>query len=243
MSNSSREAQIASNSLAAAMAQIDAHESTVNAFVTLTTEAATATAEELDTRAASGAWTGVLHGMPIAVKDNIDTAGVVTTSGSRFFQDHVPNRDAPVVERLKRAGAVLVGKAMLHEFCFGIRSQNAVAGQCKNPWNVEHIPGGSSGGSAAAVASDMCVGALGSDTGGSVRLPAAMCGVAGLRPTHGRISNSGSMPVCPSQDTIGPMARRVSDVARMFSVLAGYDPNDPWSAEQPLENFFAVTWR
>ena len=152
-------------------------------------------------------------------------------------QSRNPVEDAPVVARLRRAGAVVVGKAMLHEFAFGIRSNNSVGGQCHNPWDLSRIPGGSSGGSAAAVAADMCVGALGSDTGGSVRLPAAMCGITGLRPTHGRVPNTGSTPVCPSQDTIGPMARSVADVARLFAVLAGYDETDPWSVEHPLENF------
>ncbi len=223
----------ASRAVEQALAHIARHEERVNAFITTTEEEARREAQAVDDRG----WQGLLHGLPIAVKDNIETAGVRTTSGARFFSDHVPNRDAPVVARLRRAGAVMVGKATLHEFAFGIRSNNSVAGQCHNPWNEERVPGGSSGGSAAAVAADMCVGALGTDTGGSVRLPAAMCGVSGLRPTHGRISNSGSVPVCPSQDTIGPMARRVSDVARLFAVLAGHDPADPWSADVPLENF------
>ena len=209
----------ASRAVEQALAHIARHEERVNAFITTTEEEARREAQAVDDRG----WQGLLHGLPIAVKDNIETAGVRTTSGARFFSDHVPNRDAPVVARLRRAGAVMVGKATLHEFAFGIRSNNSVAGQCHNPWNEERVPGGSSGGSAAAVAADMCVGALGTDTGGSVRLPAAMCGVSGLRPTHGRISNSGSVPVCPSQDTIGPMARRVSDVARLFAVLAGHD--------------------
>ncbi|MEM7404598.1 MAG: amidase [Pseudomonadota bacterium] len=209
----------------------------INAMLALCIDAARETAADLDAASQRGEWRGLLHGMPIAVKDNIDTAGIATTSGARFFADHVPNADAPVVQRLRRAGAVIVGKAMLHEFAFGIRSNNSVGGQCHNPWSHEHVPGGSSGGSAAALAADMCVGALGTDTGGSVRLPAAMCGVSGLRPTHGRIPNTGSTPVCPSQDTIGPMARRVSDVARLFAVMAGFDPGDPFSVDHPLENF------
>lgn len=220
-----------------AIAQIERHDENINAFLEVTKESARSEASALDERSVDGAWSGLLHGMTVSIKDNIDTAGVPTTSGARFFQDHVPNQDAPAVARLKQAGAVSVGKVMLHEFAFGIRSNNSIGGQCHNPWDLSRIPGGSSGGSAAAVAADMCVGALGTDTGGSVRLPAAMCGITGLRPTHGRIPNSGSTPVCPSQDTIGPMARRVTDVARLFAVLSGYDRNDPWSVARPLENF------
>jgi aspartyl-tRNA(Asn)/glutamyl-tRNA(Gln) amidotransferase subunit A len=139
--------------------------------------------------------------------------------------------------RLRAAGAVILGKANLHEFAFGIRSNNPVAGQCRNPWDLARIPGGSSGGSGAAVALDLCAAALGSDTGGSIRVPAAFNGVSGLRPTVGRVPNAGSMPVSASQDTIGPLARSVADVARVFSVLAGPDGADPSSVAQPLENF------
>lgn len=220
-----------------ALAQIEQTDERVNAMMAVCADEARAAAAELDIEREQGRWRGLLHGMPVAIKDNIDTAGLRTTSGSAFFAEHVPNQDAPVVARLRNAGAVIVGKTMLHEFAFGIRSNNSVAGQCHNPWDLTRIPGGSSGGSAAAIAADMCIGALGSDTGGSVRLPAAMCGVSGLRPTHGRIANTGSTPVCPSQDTIGPMARSVADVARLFAVLAGYDESDPWSVDRPLENF------
>ena len=213
--------------------QIEAVNESLNAVITVTGEDALAAAEALD----NDAWAGLLHGMPMVVKDNIDTAGIRSTSGARFLANNIPNRDATVVQRLRRAGAVVLGKANLHELCFGIRSNNSVAGQCHNPWSPVHVPGGSSGGSGAAVAAGFCVGALGSDTGGSVRLPASMNGISGLRPTVGRVPNTGSTPVSLSQDTIGPMARRVSDVARIFAVIAGYDASDPMSDGRPLENF------
>ena len=209
----------------------------LNAFVTVAPEAAREAAEAADRAAAEGRWLGLLHGMAMAVKDNIETAGLRTTSGSTFFENHVPNDDAAVVARLRRAGAVIVGKAMLHELCFGVRSVNPVSGQCRNPWNTERVPGGSSGGSAAALAAGMVEGALGSDTGGSVRLPASICGVSGLRPTVGRVPNHGATPVSATFDTIGPMARRVEDVARILAVIAGPDRRDPISIDQPLENF------
>ncbi len=209
----------------------------LNAFVTVAPEAAREAAEAADRAAAEGRWLGLLHGMPMAVKDCIETAGLRTTSGSTFFENHVPNDDAAVVARLRRAGAVIVGKAMLHELCFGVRSVNPVSGQCRNPWNTEQVPGGSSGGSAAALAAGMVEGALGSDTGGSVRLPASICGVSGLRPTVGRVPNHGATPVSATFDTIGPMARRVEDVARILAVIAGPDRRDPISIDQPLENF------
>ena len=173
----------------------------------------------------------------MAIKDNIDTAGIRTTSGAGFWAERVPNDDAPVVKRLKAAGAVIVGKATLGELVFDVRSHNPVVGYAKNPWNRERSPGGSSGGSAAALAADMCIGALGSDTGGSVRIPAAFCGVSGLRPTHGAVPNSGATPVSVGNDTIGPMARRVEDVARIFAVMAGYDAADPHSIDHDFGNF------
>ncbi|MEE8171601.1 MAG: amidase, partial [Alphaproteobacteria bacterium] len=196
-----------------------------------------ARAAEADRAAADGRWIGLLHGMTMTLKDNIATAGMRTTSGAMFFADHVPNEDAEVVRRLRGAGAVLIGKANMQELAFGVVTTNPVFGQCRNPWNPDHIPGGTSGGSGASVAAGMCQGSLGTDTGGSVRIPAAMTGVAGLRPTHGRISIRGVTPASMSNDTIGPMAREVADVARLFAALSGYDADDPVSADQPLANF------
>lgn len=221
----------------ACLARMARHAQDLNAMITVDAAGAREAARAADVAAGEDHWLGLLHGVPIVVKDNIDTAGLRTTRGSRFFEHHVPNHDAPVVRRLRAAGAVILGKSSLHEFAFGIRSNNPVSGQCRNPWDLERIPGGSSGGSGAAVAADLCIAALGSDTGGSVRLPAAFNGISGLRPTVGRVPNAGSMPVCPSQDTIGPMARSVADVARMFSVIAGPDADDPSSVDAPLGNF------
>lgn len=207
-------------------------------FITVDEAGALAAARAADEAAREGRWLGLLHGMTVAVKDNIDTAGLRTTSGSLFFKDHVPNADAPAVERLRRAGATIVGKTNLHEFAYGVRSSSRVGGQTRNPWNPERIPGGSSGGSGAALAAGFCTGALGSDTGGSVRLPAAYNGISGLRPSVGRVPEAGSVPVSPTHDTIGPMARSVADVARLFAALAGPEPEDPaWRGRTPLENF------
>lgn len=157
--------------------------------------------------------------------------------GSPFFKDNVPNADAPVVTRMRKAGAVLTHKVTMHEFAFGVRSMSALIGQCKNPWDLSRIPGGSSGGSGVAVATGMCTMALGTDTGGSVRIPAAINGITGLRPTSGRVSNTGCFPVSAAHDTIGPMAYTALDCARLFAVIAGYDADDPTSRDAPLENF------
>ena len=208
-----------------------------NAMMAMDIDGARRAADAADEAAANGRWLGLLHGVTIAVKDNIDTAGIETTCGSNFFKGRVPNSDAPVVSRLKQAGAVIVGKATLHEVAFGVRSHNAVIGQCRNPYDLNRIPGGSSGGSGVAVATGMVDAALGTDTGGSVRIPSCINGITGLRPTTGRVPNTGCLPVSDSHDTIGPMARSALDVARLFAVMAGYDDSDPTSVDQPLENF------
>ena len=166
--------------LESGLAKIEAQNETLTTFITVIEAQARADAEAADAAAAEGRWLGLLHGMPMAVKDNIDTAGVRTTSGAKFWSERVPNDDAPVIKRLKAAGAVIVGKATLGELVFDIRSHNPVVGHAKNPWDLSRSPGGSSGGSAAALAADMCVGALGSDTGGSVRIPSSLCGVVGI---------------------------------------------------------------
>lgn len=209
----------------------------VNAVVTSMASSARREAQAADKATRDGRWLGLLHGTPIAIKDNIDTAGTKTTMGSLFFRDNVPNRDAPVIARMRRAGAVLSQKVTMHEFAFGVRSMSALIGQCKNPWDTSRIPGGSSGGSGVAIATGMAQMALGTDTGGSIRIPAAINGITGLRPTSGRVPNSGCFPVSAAHDTIGPMARTAMDCARLFAVIAGYDRDDPTSRDQPLENF------
>src|SRR5579863_234832 len=196
----------------------------LNAFITVMAEPALAQARALETELHAGKWRGPLHGIPIGLKDLFDTAGVKTTCGSAVFADRIPAEDAEVVKRLKRAGAVLIGKQNMHEFAYGSTSVPSHFGPVHNPWNTARIAGGSSGGSAAAVAAGLCFGALGSDTGGSIRQPAAFCGITGLKPTYGRVSTRGAIPLSWSLDHLGPMCRSVEDAALLLQVIAGYDP-------------------
>lgn len=222
-----------------ALAAVERWNPSTKAMLALTQAEALVAAEAIDRRQARGEWCGLLAGMTMSVKDNIDMAGVETTAGSIILKGNVANRDAFIVERLKRAGAVIVGKANLHEWVFGPTSQSTHYGPVRNPWDTRRIPGGSSGGSGATLAAGMCVGSIGSDTGGSIRIPASFCGVAGLRPSIGRISARGSVAVSQWFDTLGPMAKRVSDVARIFAVVAGHDPDDPISEDRPVPNVLA----
>jgi aspartyl-tRNA(Asn)/glutamyl-tRNA(Gln) amidotransferase subunit A len=216
---------------------IDRHNPVLNAVITPLHETALDAARGADAAEAEGRWLGVLHGMPVSVKDCFATAGIRTTMGSAVYQDHVPAHDSEVVRRLKAAGAVLVAKDNMHEFASGQTTQNPHFGSCRNPWDTDRLPGGSSGGSAAAVAAGMTVGAVGTDAGGSVRTPAALCGVSGLRPTFGRVSSwNDGLPDIIDFTVPGPMARRVTDVARMFVALAGFDPRDPRSVRGPAED-------
>jgi aspartyl-tRNA(Asn)/glutamyl-tRNA(Gln) amidotransferase subunit A len=212
--------------------RIAASEPTINAFITVRAERALAEARGVDEGGARRA--GPLAGLPVAVKDNIDVARTRGTAGSAFWADRVPDRDAEAVRRLRAAGAVVVGKTALHEFAYGVTTNNPHYGPARNPWDPSRIPGGSSGGSGAALGADACLLALGTDTGGSVRIPAALNGVSALRPTFGAISTRGAFPVSASLDTVGPMARAMTDVAALFEVLAGFDPADPWAVEHPL---------
>lgn len=179
-------------------------------------------------------------GKIFSVKDNIATAGWTTTMGSAFFRQHVPAEDAVVVSRLRRAGALIVGKANLHEFAFGATTQNPHHGLGRNPWNLDAIPGGSSGGSGSSVAAGMCDVSLGTDTGGSIRIPAALNGVAGLRPTQGSVPNTGCFPVSEPHDTIGPLARTVADVANAHEAIAGYDASDPICQDRPVASWASL---
>ena len=204
----------------------------LNAIMTLLEENARAQAKAADDELARGADRGPLHGIPIAVKDVFDTRGVRTTCGSVIFENHVPERDAAVVEKLEAAGAVLVGKADMHELAYGITSNNPHFGTVHNPWDPDRIPGGSSGGSGAAVASDMVFMAMGSDTGGSIRIPASFCGTVGLKPTYGRVSRYGVMPLDFTLDHMGPLARSVRDAAVVLNAIAGHDPRDATSSRR-----------
>lgn len=205
----------------------------LNAYVAVTADRARATAAERDADTAAGRSRGPLHGIPIGLKDNIDTAGVATTAASAVYLDRVPTEDAPVVTRLADAGAVFLGKLNMHEFAYGGTSAITHFGPVRNPWNTEHTPGGSSGGSAAAVAGRLCAAALGTDTAASVRYPAACCGVAGLKATHGLASIRGIVPLSESHDHVGPLARNVADCALVMTPLIGFDPADPMSIDVP----------
>jgi aspartyl-tRNA(Asn)/glutamyl-tRNA(Gln) amidotransferase subunit A len=196
----------------------------LNAFITVTGETALARAKELDRELAAGRDRGPMHGIPIAHKDLMWTKGIRTTSGSKLFADFVPDRDAVVVERLAGAGAVMVGKAGLHELAYGITSDNPHFGTIRNPCNLEHSPGGSSGGSGVAVATGMAFVATGTDTGGSIRVPASFCGVVGLKPTYGLIDRSGVQPLGVSLDHVGPLARRVNDVRLALNAMTHARP-------------------
>src|SRR5436189_2507413 len=224
----------------ACLARIDVYNPKVNAFITVTREQALAQARALDEEQRSGRLRGPLHGIPIALKDNIDTAGVRTTAASAVFDDRVPAEDAEVARRLAAAGAVVVGKTNLHEFAMGGTSATSYYGPVRNPWALDRNPGGSSGGSAAAVAADLCYGALGTDTGGSIRTPASFCGVVGLKPTYGLVSIRGIIPLTLSLDHCGPLTRSVEDAAVMLNVLAGYDKLDIASVEHTREDYVAA---
>lgn len=193
---------------------------TLNAFITVMHDSALAQARQADAEIHAGDWRGPLHGIPIGLKDLFDTAGVKTTCGSALFADRVPAEDAEVVRRLKDAGAVLIGKQNMQEFAYGGMSTSSYFGPVHNPWDVDRIAGGSSGGSAAAVATGMCFAALGTDTGGSIREPAAFCGIVGLKPTYGRVSMRGVFPLSPSLDHAGPLCRNVVDTALVLQVIA-----------------------
>jgi len=218
------------------IAGIDAQ---VNAFITVTADAAMEDARVAERDVVRGEASGPLAGVPIALKDLFDTTGVRTTAGSKFFSDRVPDRDAAVVQKLRAAGAVLLGKLNMHEWAFGVTNDNPHYGACHNPWALDRITGGSSGGSAAALAAGMCFGTLGSDTGGSIRIPASLCGVVGLKPTYGRVSLRGVVPLSWSLDHAGPMARRVSDVAILLDVIAGPDRADPGSVDVATDDYGA----
>ncbi len=224
----------------AALAQADRLQPTLNTFITILHEQARRQAKELEAALMRGEYRGPLHGIPIGIKDNIATAGIRTTVGSKVLTDHVPEEDAHVVSRCKEAGAIIIGKENLEEFAAGSTSNNLHYGAVHNPWHVDHIPGGSSGGGGANVAAGVTFASLGSDLGGSVRGPANFCGVVGLKQTFGRVSQRGLMVTSFNGDHIGPMTRSVRDSALMLQVLAGYDPLDPSTVPVPVPDFSAA---
>ena len=218
-----------------ALNRADASQSVLNAFTTIDRDGGLEHAGAVDRAVARGSDAGPLAGVPIAIKDLIDQRGIATTNGAAF-EVTPATASATVVERLEKAGAIIIGRTGLHEYAFGFTSENQHFGPVRNPWDPNLSPGGSSGGSAAAVAAGIVPVAIGTDTGGSIRVPAALCGVVGLKVTHGRVPLTGVTPLAPSLDTVGPIARSVADLAVVYTVIAGDDPSDPWSAPAPVDS-------
>jgi aspartyl-tRNA(Asn)/glutamyl-tRNA(Gln) amidotransferase subunit A len=221
----------------AALNRIEVQNPTLNAVVSVAPDQVLQQARGVDREIRAGRWRGPLHGIPLGLKDVIDCRGMRTTMGSAFCQDNVARSDASAVRRLRRAGAVLIGKLHTHEYAFGATGEESHIGPCRNPHGPGRITGGSSSGPAAAVASGMCVAALGTDSGGSVRIPAALCGVVGLKPTMGRISRSGVGPLSWTLDHVGAITHSIADNAVLLTVLSGFDPSDPKSTRRRPEDF------
>jgi aspartyl-tRNA(Asn)/glutamyl-tRNA(Gln) amidotransferase subunit A len=217
----------------ACLARIEKLNPILNAFITVTAESALEEARRAEMEIGRGEWKGPLHGIPLAVKDLAETAGVRTTAGSAVLEHFVPSEDAEVVRRLRKAGAILLGKLNLQEFAYGGSGIIGRFGPSKNPWNTAYITGGSSSGSASAVAAALCYGAIGTDTGGSIRLPAAYCGIVGLKPSYGLVSTRGIIPLSWSLDHVGPMARTAADVSLILQAIAHYDPHDFYCQKFP----------
>ncbi len=220
-----------------ALSRIERLDPTLKAFIAVTAESALQRARQADAELAGGRDLGPLHGVPMAVKDLFDARGLPTTGGSKIFANRVAERNSTVVGKLEAAGAVMLGKLNMHELAYGITSANPHFGAVRNPWNREHSPGGSSGGSGAAVATRMVCAALGSDTGGSIRIPAAFCGTVGLKPTYGRVSRYGVLPLGYTLDHVGPLTLSVRDAALVLNAIAGYDPRDPASSRRPVVDY------
>ena len=223
--------------VAAHLERIEQTDERLNSFITLLADEATAAAKDAETEIRNGDYRSPLHGIPIGLKDLYYTKGIRTAVGSKIMRDFIPDYDAAVTERFQDAGAILMGKLQMHEFALGATSENPHDGPAHNPWDTTRITGGSSGGSGSAVAAGQCMAALGSDTGGSVRIPSSACGIVGHKPTFGRVSRIGVFPLSNSLDTVGPMTRTVRDTAIVMNAIAGYDERDQSSANRPDEDF------
>ena len=221
----------------ACLARIEKTEPTLNSFITLTPERARSAAQRAEDEIARGNYRGPLHGIPVGLKDLFNTAGVKTTSGTRIYDNFVPQEDCTVATRFGQAGAILLGKLNMHPLAFGPTGENDDYGHMHNPWNPERITGGSSGGSGSAAAAGQCTITMGSDTGGSVRIPAALCGIVGLKPTYGRVSRAGLTPLSWCLDHPGPMVRNVEDAALTMNVIAGHDPRDHATSGSPVPDY------
>ena len=209
----------------------------LNSFIKVLSDTSKTFAAQAEKEILAGKWKGKLHGIPIGLKDLYYTKGIPTTVGSKIYKDFIPNFNATVVDKLSEAGAIIIGKLQMHEFALGTTSHNPHYGPARNPWNTECVTGGSSGGSASSVSAGQCMGALGSDTGGSIRIPSALCGIVGMKPTFGRVSRYGVFPLSSSLDTVGPMTRTVEDNAIMLNTISGHDINDSFSSEHHLSDY------
>ena len=220
------------DAMKAVLDRIDQTEKEINAYVTIDKETALKKAEEVQKKIEAGELTGPLAGVPVAIKDNMCTEGMLTTCSSKILGNFIPTFSAEAVINLEKAGAVIIGKTNMDEFAMGSTTETSAFGETKNPWNTEHVPGGSSGGSAAAVAANECFFALGSDTGGSIRQPASFCGVVGLKPTYGTVSRYGLIAYGSSLDQIGPLTKDVTDCATVMEIIASHDPKDSTSVDR-----------
>jgi aspartyl-tRNA(Asn)/glutamyl-tRNA(Gln) amidotransferase subunit A len=238
LSNAIRNKQVSPKEVTGTLLErIEAVNPKINAYITVLFEEAMESAAKAEQEIASGNWKGPLHGVPIGIKDIIYTKNIKTTMGSKIYNDFIPDYDAAVVERLRQAGAVIVGKTNTHQFAYGSTGDRSFFGPVRNPLNPAKMSGGSSSGSAAAVAAGLCYGALGTDSGGSIRIPSALCGIVGMKPTFGRVSKYGVYPLSWSLDHIGPMTRTVQDNAVLLNALSGYDNRDPYSVRTETEDF------
>lgn len=217
--------------------RVEQYNSKINAYIRVDAEDAQKSAKIAESEIMKGNYKGQLHGIPMALKDIFYVKDRVVTMGSKIHQDFIPSYNATVVEKLTNAGVIFTGTLNMHEYAWGGTTNNPHYGPCRNPWDVEKIPGGSSGGSGAAVAADLTIASLGTDTGGSIRIPSAVCGIVGLKPTHGRVSKHGVFPLAWSLDHVGPMTKRVKDAAILLEFIAGFDSNDPTTIDKPVLSY------